>query len=152
MRKNTLFTVPLFCIAASLVSFYLIVYGIGRFAIVTLPDGTVTSDANRSLLIYGFILAASLIIGGLLFFKKLTKKEILVSATIWAVFHLVLLLIELLFDVTGSLAAAISYLGMTSDWCSFIPMLLMRLTNSFIFSAVVGCLSPYLFVFFGKKR
>ena len=75
IRKNTLLTVPLYCTAASLFTFFLVVYGIGRFALIIQPDGSVTSDEGKTLLIYGFILAASLLIGGPLLFGKMTKKR-----------------------------------------------------------------------------
>lgn len=152
MRKNTLFTVPLYCIAASVITFFLIVYGIGRFAIVTAEDGTITSDEGRVLLIYGFILAASLLIGGPLLFSKMTKKEIALSATVWAAFHLVLQVIGYVFPMTGSLAVTYSYLSMSNDWGSFVPLLAMRFTDNTLFSNILSLFTPYLFVLFGKKR
>lgn len=152
IRKNTLFTVPLFCIAAGFACFYLIVYGVGRFAIVTLPDGTRASDEGRVLLMYGLVLAAALAIGGPLLFSRLTKKEIAVSATIMVAFRLVTILLEALLSPTGSLAVTFSYLAMPGEWYTFIPLLLYRLTGSFLLSAILGAFTPYIFILFGKKR
>lgn len=152
IRKNTLFTVPLFCIAAGFLSFYLIVYGVGRFAIVTGPDGAVSSDEGRVLLIYGLLLAATVAIGGPLLFSRLTKKEIAVSATILVVFRLVMILLEAILSPTGSLALTFTYLAMPGEWSTFIPMVLYRLTGSLVLSAILGAFTPYLFVLFGKKR
>lgn len=151
IRKNTLFTVPLYCIAAGFISFYLIVYGVGRFAIVTLPDGTFASDENKVLLIYGLLLAATLAIGPLLF-RRLTKKEIAVSATVMAAFQLILILLQTIVSPTGRLALTFSYLSRPGEWASFIPLALYRLTGRDLLSAIPGALAPYIFVLFGKKR
>lgn len=152
IRKNTLFTVPLFCVAAGFACFYLIVYGVGRFAIVMLPDGTRTSDEGRVLLLYGLVLAASLTIGGPLLFRRLTKKEIAVSATVMVVFQLALILLQSALSPTGSLALTFTYLAMPGEWYTFIPLLLYRLTGSFLLSAVLGAFTPYILILFGKKR
>ena len=152
IRKNTLFTVPLYCVAAGLICFFIIVYGVGRFAVVTQPDGSLASDEGRVLLLYGLVLAASLAVGGPLLFSRLTKKEIAVSATVMVVFRLVTLLLEALLSPTGSLAVTFSYLAMPGEWYTFIPLLLYRLTGSFLLSAVLGAFTPYIFILFGKKR
>lgn len=151
IRKNTIWTVPLFCIAAGVIAFFLIAYGFGRFAIVTLPDGTLASDTRRVLLLYGFVLAASLIIGGMRLFSRMTRAEIALSATIVAVFQLIITLIVQFVPLSGTVATTFSYLGMISEWSSFIPLLVLELTGNVFFSALVGVFTPYLFVPFGKK-
>lgn len=152
MRKNTVWTVPLFCIAAGFAAFYLIAYGVGRFAVVTAPDGTVSSDEGRVLLIYGCIFAAGLIIGGFYLFARLTKREILVSATIIVVYHLVLILLDTVLPAKSDrLAMTFLYLGMANEWCSFVPLAIYRLTGSLILSNVLGAFTPYVFILFGKK-
>ena len=151
MRKNTLFTVPLFCIAASLVTFFLIVYGVGRFAIVTGPDGGLSSDEGRVLLIYGCVFAAGLIIGGAYLFTRLTRKEIFTSATIMVVYQLLIILLNTVLSSSGRLAMTFYYLSMAGEWCSFVPLVLYRLTGSLILSDVLGAFTPYALVLFGKK-
>ena len=151
MRKNTLFTVPLFCIAAGFASFYLIVYAVGRFAVVKAPDGSISADTGRELLIYGCVFAASLIIGGLLLFSRLTKKEIAVSATIMVVYELVIILLQTILSPTGSLAVTFAYLGMVGEWSTFVPLILYHLTGSLLPSAALGAFTPYIFILFGKK-
>lgn len=151
IRKNTLFTVPLYCIAAGLICFYLVVYGVARFAVVTLPDGSLASDKGRVLLIYGLLMAAALAIGRRLF-RRMTRKEIAVSASIMAAFQLITILLEAILSPTDSLALTFFYLSMPGEWAAFIPLLLYRLTGSELFSAVIGSFSPFLFVLFGKKR
>lgn len=152
MRKNTFWTVPLYCIAAGLVAFFLIVFGVGRFAVVTGPDGSVSSDEGRVLLIYGLVMAATLIIGGPQFFVKLTRKEIFISASVTVAVDLILLLVQELFHPTGSMAATLGYLGLISEWSTFVPLLLSRVTDSYLLCSIVGALAPYLFVLFGKKK
>ncbi len=152
MRKNTLFTVPLFCVAASLLTFFVVAFGVGRFAVVTGPDGSVSSDEGRVLLIYGCVFAAGLIIGGAYLFSRLTRKEICVSATVMVVYQLVIILLNTVLAPNGRLAMTFYYLSMAGEWCSFVPLVLYRLTGSLILSDVLGAFTPYVLVLFGKKR
>lgn len=151
IRKNTLFTVPLFCVAAGLACYYLIVYGVGRFVVAAQPDGTLAADPGRELLLYGLVLAASLVIGQRLF-RRMTKKEIAVSATIIVVFRLLTLALDALLAPTDRLAMTFFYLSLPGEWHALVPMLLYRLTGSFGLSAVLGAFSPYLLVLFGRKQ
>ena len=64
IRKNTLFTVPLYCLVMGFLCFYLVIYGVARFAVVTLPDGSAASDDGKVLLIYGLLMAADCCFAG----------------------------------------------------------------------------------------
>ncbi|WHH59307.1 hypothetical protein [Petroclostridium sp. X23] len=80
IRKKIFWKVPLFCIVAGVIAFNAVVFLIGRFTIVTLPDGTITSDNTRVLIVYGAIFIVTLIVGGMFFFRNMTRKEIFFSA------------------------------------------------------------------------
>ena len=65
----------MYCLAASWICFHLEVHWLLRFAIVTLPDGSISSDSTRSLIVFAFVFVAVLLIGGLVFFRKISKSE-----------------------------------------------------------------------------
>ena len=72
--------VPLYCVAAGYISWWLMVGYIGRLAIRKLPDGTITSDNQIWMLLSGMVFVIVLLVGGVLFFRKMTRKELLCSA------------------------------------------------------------------------
>ena len=77
IRPQTLWRVPVFCAAASAVSFYLTVY-LGRFFCVvetTGADGTpvLSGDPLRSALLNGALFVLVLLAGGLLVFRSMTR-------------------------------------------------------------------------------
>ena len=82
--------VPLFCIVAGVIAFNAVVYLLGRFTIVTLPDGSITSDNTRQLIMYAAIFIVTLIVGGKVFFRNMTRKEIFFSASIIVAIGLIL--------------------------------------------------------------
>lgn len=84
MRKKTLWRAPLFCAAAGMTAFYAVAFPLGRFILVTLPDGAVTADITRQRILYGGILLTTLLTGGLAFFRGMTRKELFLSASIAA--------------------------------------------------------------------
>lgn len=86
VRKKTLWRVPLYCIIAGVVIFYLMIHLLARFAIVTLPDGSVEVNDTRSLIIADVVFTAVVLLGGFVFFHNMTKKEIFFSATIIVAF------------------------------------------------------------------
>ncbi len=152
IRKNTLFTVPLYCLVMGFLCFYLVIYGVARFAAVTLPDGSVSSDDGKVLLIYGLLMVAVLLLGGLLF-RRMTKKELAVSAAIMAALHVAALLILYLFSPSDGLAASLTRFSvLAGEWSNFIYLLLYRLTGSAPLSSVIGALSPFLFTLAGKSE
>ena len=88
--KNSWWKVPLYCMAAGWICFQLEIRWLGQWAIVTLPDGTITSDTTRWMILSAGLFLAVVLIGGLLFFRKMTRKEILFSASVLAILNVVL--------------------------------------------------------------
>ena len=88
--KKSWWKVPLYCIVASWICFQLEVRLLGRWAIITLPDGTITSDNTRWMIMSAFVFLAVVSIGGFLFFRKMTHKEIFCSASVLVALNIVL--------------------------------------------------------------
>lgn len=151
IRKNLLWRVPLYCVLAGIGALYLNTYVLMRFAIVTLSDGTVTSDPVKVLIIYGIDLAAALFIGRF-FFRGMTKKELFLSATILVVIQMLITLIQwMLGGVTGPLGVALLYLSQISEWCRFVSQLTYRMTSNLWIGAFLEALMPYVFLLFGQN-
>jgi predicted small integral membrane protein len=153
IRKKVLWKVPLFCIVTGVIAFNVIVFLVGRFTIVTLPDGTITSDNTRVLIMYGVIFIVALIVGGIGFFRNMTRKEIFFSASIVVAFGLIMNLTQWAFNLTtGPGAVFFMYASQIFEWSSIVPQLLYRVNGNPWLGAFIGSLTPYLFIPFGKKE
>lgn len=100
--KRHWWKVPLYCLIASWICFQLEVRLLLRFAIVTMPDGSISSDSTRSLIVFAFVFVAVLLIGGLAFFRKISRRELLVSALVMVALNVVATLIA--YKVQGMFA------------------------------------------------
>lgn len=153
ISKKILWKVPLFCIIAGVIAFNAVVYLIGRFMIVTLPDGTITADSTRMLIGYGVIFIVTVIVGGMVFFKNMTRKEIFFSASIVVAIGLLMNAIQLAFNLTtGTVAVFFMYASRIFEWSIIVPLLLYRVNENLWIGAFIGSLTPYLFILFGKKE
>lgn len=148
MKRNW-WKVPLYCLIASWICFQLEVRLLLRFAIVTLPDGSISSDSTRSLIVFALVFMAVLLIGGLAFFRKISRMELLVSALVMVVLNAVVTLIA--YKVQGMFAL---YWSEFTEWSIFIPQLLYKLgmEPDNLLAGVLSWLAPLLFVPFGKKE
>ncbi len=148
MKRNW-WKVPLYCLIASWICFQLEVRLLLRFAIVTLPDGSISSDSTRSLIVFALVFMAVLLIGGLAFFRKISRRELLVSALVMVVLNAVVTLIA--YKVQGMFAL---YWSEFTEWSIFIPQLLYKLgmEPDNLLAGVLSWLAPLLFVPFGKKE
>ncbi len=153
ISNKTLWKVPLFCILAGVIAFNTVVYLIGRFMIVTLPDGTITSDSTRMLIGYGAIFIVTVIVGGMVFFRNMTRKEIFFSASIVVAIGLIMNVLQWAFNLTtGTVAVFFIYASRIFEWSSIVPLLLYRVNENLWIGAFIGSLTPYLFILFGKKE
>ncbi len=66
--KKSFWKVPLYCMIASWICFQLEIR-LGRFAVITLPDGSVTADNTRWLIMTGILFIAINVIVGLISYK-----------------------------------------------------------------------------------
>ena len=156
IRLNTLWRVPVFCLAAGWLTFYITIY-MGWFYVVktTGPDGVVdvSIDPIRSTFLDAALFVLVLLIGGLWLFRSMTKAEIAVSAAIAAALYLAVTIPELItpncfFNFSPSLSVTLMEL---QEWRTIISSFLWDLTNQIEISAVLSCFAPFLFVPFGKR-
>lgn len=149
--KNSWWKVPLYCMAASWICFQLEIRWLGQWAIVTLPDGTITSDTTRWMILSAGLFLAVVLIGGLLFFRKMTRKEILFSASVLAILNVVLGLLANL--IQHSLPYLTMLWAEMNEWSSVFTQILLQLgVNSWVSAFLVWILPPYIFLLFGKKE
>ena len=83
LRPGTLWRVPVFCIIASWLSYYITINGGFLYVVRTTgADGAVevSVDPLRSTLFQGVLFLAILLLGGLWAFRSMTKLEIAASA------------------------------------------------------------------------
>lgn len=151
--SKNLWKVPLFCILAGVLASNVAVYLIGRFMIVIHPDGTITSDNTRILIGYGAIFIVTLIVGGMVFFRNMTRKEIFFSASIIVGFGLLMNVIQWAFNLTtGTGALFFVYTSQIFEWSSIVALLLFRVIENTWLGVFIGSLTPYLFILFGKRE
>ena len=144
---GSLWKVPAYCMIAGWICFQLEIRFLGRFALVTLPDGAISADNTRWLILTGVLFCLVLALGALVFFRKMTRRELAVSATAAFVINAVIG-VSAYISRTGWLSLVYSEI---SEWCSVLPQLLGLVTDNQWISAVVIWAAPYLFVLFGKK-
>lgn len=152
IRGTTLWRVPVFCAVAGWACFWLTVYG-GFFYVVQTPgaDGVtnVSVDPLRSELFSGALFLAVLLLGGLWFFRSMTKKEIAVSAGCAVLIYLAAVLWQITHPTDYS--SFNMWLVEIQQWNATVASWLYWLTDSNYFSAAASSFTPLLFIPFGKK-
>lgn len=131
------------------VAYHAAIFLLSRFAVVTLPDGNVTTDDVRTWILYGILLVVTLLVGGFIFFHGMTRKEIFCSASIVVLFDLITDLISRF--VTGTGAVVFYYIAQIYEWRAIVPMALYQINLSPLIISIISALVPYLFVLFGKR-
>ena len=137
--------VPLYCMIASWICFQLEIR-LGRFAVITLPDGSVTADNTRWLIMSGILFIAIIAIGSILFFRNMTRKEIFYSASVLVAINVIVGLIS--YKIQGMFAF---YWAELSEWDTFIVQLLWQANINPLIISIVSWILPYIFMIFGKK-
>lgn len=152
LRPGTLWRVPVFCIIASWLSYYITIYG-GFFYVVrtTGADGAVevSVDPLRSTLFQGVLFLAILLLGGLWAFRSMTKLEIAASAALISALYLVVILLQLY--LPGFPLALSVWLAPFQNWKGILSSLLLRFMN-FHLALAASAFAPFLFVPFGRRQ
>jgi hypothetical protein len=148
--KKSWWKVPLYCIVASWICFQLEVRLLLKWAIVTLPDGSVSSDNTRSMIISVVLFLAVACIGGFLFFRKMTRKEIFYSASVLVALNIVL---GVFTYITQHTFAYFTILwSELTEWDSVFSRILFQLgLNEWLSAVITWVLPPYVFLLFGKR-
>ena len=140
--------VPLYCIVAGFISWWLMVSYLGRLAIKRLPDGTITSDNTVWMLLSGVVFVVVLLLGGLMFFRKMTRKELLCSTTVMFALNVIM---GVMAYVMPTSFITMFFVEM-AEWYSFVPQVFYRTGINPWIGEFVGWSAVYLFVLFGKKE
>lgn len=145
--------VTLYCLMASFVTYGLMSKLILRYAVTADESGVIQSVNDRAvLLLYAGLFVAALFLGGLLFFRRLTRRELLLSAGVAAAAELALFLISCWTNRGSSLALSAEYYLMSlPGWSTFIALVLYHLSKSALLACLVRCLAPFCFLLFGRE-
>lgn len=143
--------VPLYCIASSWICFQLEISLLGKWAIVTLPDGSIESDPTRWMILSAILFLAAVCVGGFLFFRKMTRKEIFFSASILVALNIVLGIFTYLTQRTF-MSFTLLWSELT-EWDRVLSQILFQLgLNVWLSAAIVWVFPPYIFLLFGKRN
>ena len=149
--KKSLWKIPLFCVIASNLDFYISIR-ILMWAVVRLPDGTITIDSTKSLIVNGVIFVANLLVGWFVLFRKMTRKEVFYSASSVAIYRAIISIVQWVFNTTGPAAVWLMRMWRPFVMFIFIPEILMMFPINPWMSTFLQILSVYLFVLFGRRR
>ena len=147
MNKTNLWKVPAYCMASGFLCYLLLVrVGLGRLALVTLPDGAITADNKVWMLLSG-ILFLIVVAGGGALFRKLPRRDLFFSASILVGLNV---LFGVLSAVTDGSAGFFWY--ELCEWDSVVSQLLNAAgVNMWVSAIITWLLPPYIFVLFGRK-
>ena len=152
LRPRTLWRVPVFCIIASWLSYYITIYGGFLYVVRTTgADGAVevSVDPLRSTIFQGVLFLAILLLGGLWAFRSMTKLEIAASAALISALYLVVILLQLY--LPGFPPALSVWLAPFQNWKGILSSLLLRFIN-FHLALAASAFAPFLFVPFGRRQ
>ena len=114
--KNSIWRVPLVAVIAGFLYTPIYVRIVIQFGVI--EPGVI--DSRVSLMTSLGILAAVLILGGMLLLRKQSRKEIFISAAVVSAYGLILPLIQVLIGATtGPTAVIFMYLGQPLEWTGF---------------------------------
>ena len=150
LRVNTLWRVPVFCVLAGIVCYYLTVYLNVFYAVKPVgEDGSisVSTDPVRAAIFQGVLFAVGLVVGGLFLFRAMSKTEIAVSAAIAVALEAALS--GLLYAASQFSPTAVVWLLPLTQWTGALGSVLTRITQVPAVSWI-GMLAPFLFVPFGR--
>ena len=148
-----LWKVPVYCIAASWLTFNITAYIGGHFFTVTTmgTDGipVLSADPIRVAIFNGGLFLAVLLVGRLWAFRSMTRQEIVVSAAFASAIYLILVLAQLCFpNFPIGLSIVLAYI---QNWTATAASLLTKITGSLTFSVILASFSPMLFIPIGRK-
>lgn len=110
-----------------------------------MPDGTIVSNETAVTVIYWLVLIGTLFIGGITFFRNMTRKEIFLSSSIIVVLDIIILFAQWAMQInSGPMAVLFMYFAEINEWSMAIPLLLMKVVDNLWICSFVGCLAPYL--------
>lgn len=154
---KSLWRVPVLCLAGSWIGFYLTVY-MERFFFLVKNQGQngipeIYVDPVRSLIFNLVLFFLILFVGGIWFLRGMTKKEIALSAAITSGIYLVITVLQISVPMYFGNINGNMILAIFQNWPNTLISTLYRITDNFtILFTFLSCFSPFLFVFFGKRK
>lgn len=146
IRINTLWRIPVYYLIVSSLCFRLLVW-LYSFCVVKTVDANgvthVSSNPVANTLIGISVLIIVLVIGGFWLCRTMTRLEVAVSAGLLSALYL----LWSLFPIEALVWPMIYATSLNVELAS----LLSSITGQAELSAMIGCFTPMLFVFFGKK-
>lgn len=153
VRYHTLWKIPVLCICAGYLSFWLTIFMVSRFGIQILPDGSYTNNRTFSTILEIVLFLLTLGIGYLMT-NNMTRKEVFWSATIIVSILFILQLTQLLlFNISVEMGNNLGmWLVYMTQWSIIIPYTIQKIIANSWIAAFLSCFIPYIFVLFGKKE
>ena len=153
IRKNPLWNVPVYCLAASWLCYWITVL-LGRYIYVVRTvgaDGVVnaTIDPVRSMLFNTVLFLSVLLIGGLWALRGMTKKELALSAGIISMVYLFITVLEVC--LPGFPVSLNLFFAKFMDWPGILYAMGFELFGPAPLLLYASCFAPMLFVLFGKS-
>lgn len=150
--RGSIWRVPLIGVIASFFYNPLYIKAVLRFGIT----GSGNVDETALLLISAGLCLAVVVLGGKLFLKNQTKKEIFVSAAALSGYGVLLMVVQRLTgSAAGPFGVLFMYLNEPFEWTGVFPTIAFYLEErlGIMLPAVswLHCLAPFLFVPFGRK-
>ena len=97
------------------------------------------------------VFLAVVCIGGFLFFRKMTRKEIFCSASVLVALNIVLGIFTYATQRTFTFFAMLW--SELTEWDSVFSQILLQLNlNEWVSAVIIWVLPPYIFLLFGKKE
>ena len=154
IRIHTLWRVPVYCFAASWISFYLTAYIGGFFFTVKTvgADGVtqLSADPLRSAIFNIALFLIVLLVGSFWAFRSMTKTELAISAGIASGIYLLIVLAQLCIpNFPLSLSITLAYI---QNWTGTLSAFLLKLTDNLTLSVILSSFAPLLFIPFGRKK
>ena len=143
--KKSCWQVSSYCLIASYLGFLLMGKVLGRFALITLPDGTTSHDPTLWLQLSSIPLALSLLVAFLLF-RRMTRRELLCSVAVAVTLSAVFSLLSLTQSFTFAWLSS-----MMVYWADFVCTFLHRLIPLGWLYMICTWTLPFVFVLFGKQ-
>ena len=147
MNKKILWRVPVFSLVAGLLCH------VSYVPMLAILGGITDSGMILAFSPYVICFVATLLVGGLVFFRKMTRKEIFFSASILVVLNVIMFVVEWVaihqFDMILEFSTVWT---MANWWSTMIVMLGIRIIPNGWLCSFIACFAPYLFVLFGRKE
>lgn len=154
MRVRTLWRVPVFCLSASLLSYWLTVFAGSLFYVNRVANAVgsieVSVDPLRGTLFKIALFLLVLLPGGLWAFRSMTRREIACSAAL-LILPMPAIVLAQLWVPSFPLKVSV-FLSPFYNWSGSLSSLLMQCSLPLPAATIIAQFAPLLFVPFGRRQ